>query len=57
MTTTPKHKSENNDGCGCLLFLAVIVLFTVYEIIPSCVQIISQHWYEGKAAVQANTNS
>lgn len=56
MTTTPKHKSENNDGCGCLLFLAVIALFTVYEIIPSCVQIISQHWYEGKAAAQDNSN-
>lgn len=56
MTTTPKHKSENNDGCGCLLFLAVIALFTVYEIIPSCVQIISQHWYEGKNAVQDNSN-
>ena len=57
MTTTPKHKSENNDGCGCLLFLAVIVLFAVYEIIPSCVQIISQHWYEGKAAAQDKSNS
>lgn len=55
--TTHNHKAENNDGCGCLLFLAVIALFTVYEIIPSCVQIISQHWYEGKAAAQDNSNS
>ena len=57
MTTTPKHKSENNDGCGCLLFLAVIALFTVYEIIPSCTQEISRRWYKGKAAAQDNSNS
>ena len=57
MTFTPNNKTENSDGCGCLLILAVIVLFTVCEIIPSCVQTISQLWYEGKAAAHDKSNS